>query len=209
MLEIHFYRPIQGLESARHLVYYIPTHLEDTSNISRLVLNFKDNKPQAVKFWSDLLVNELQKEAGNYSAIIRPLSSKETDEIIPGALDTLGQTLSDALHTPYIGQFFVKDEIRKALHFIPSATERYQTLADNYNLKYRLKPDKVGKARLLLIDDVATTGATAKTICELFSKSYPDCQLNLVTIARTQNSKDANQGFSDIISQISNLKVIS
>jgi predicted amidophosphoribosyltransferase len=204
MLDTNFNYCIPGLISLKHLVYYVPGY-NDVTAISRAIIDFKENRHPYVDFWCDIICKEMISEKGFYDAIIRPLSSKETNILVENSLDTLGKKLSVAIDSPYIGQFFIKDEQVSAMHKIRSQAERYKTLSDHYDLKYLINPNKISNAKLLLIDDVATSGSTTRVICELLLKNYKDIKVSLLTIGRTSPNPQANVGFLEIHEKLNKL----
>ena len=202
MIVIDWKNTIKNIGKSSHLVFYIPVGTGDATLISRSIIMFKEGITAAVDLWSELLAEELGSVAGDFDAILRPLSSKETAEHIPGPLDVMGKRLGEKLGIPYLPQFFIKDEVRQPLHKISSGAKRYNVLIDNYHLKYNINPAIIGKARFLLIDDVTTSGSTVRVIADIIHKYYPDISLSFAALARTSHQPRANEGFFEIIERI-------
>ncbi|GAB3743348.1 ComF family protein [Spirosoma lituiforme] len=193
-----YYSPFQ---KHWHLCYYIPQN--DTDNISVYIKNFKNANTEYVAYWTKWAIDEIRKAGISVDYVIRTLGSSEL--VAPGPLvlrllpnlkplDYLGTQIGLQLTIPYKPTIIYKTRVTKKLALIPKKVDREAELLDVYKLTDNC-PDLSGK-KILLLDDVATSGTTANAILKEIQNKYPTCQGYLFTLAKTKREDDANQGIS-------------
>ena len=178
-----------------HLCYYIPNH-EDSTEISRHVLDFKDGKEDAVKKWIDTSVKELKKLNVDFKFIARALGSSELEFNAEKPLHRLGKELAVQLSAEFLPQLIYKNMVTTPLKNTSSAAERRRIVNDAYKVRNIVGKRLVGN--ILFIDDITTSGATANIIGNKIIDKHPNLIPYQFTIAKTIREKDANSNISSI-----------
>ncbi len=167
--------------------YYLCKYLSlqgSTDLISRSLLRFKQGLQPHLDYWIDAAVNTLRPLSPlSSTVIIRALAHQETiaDPNAAPSLDRLARSLSGCLNLPYISTILSKT-IQTPPNKRHSRDERMQHL----NAAYLAAATP--HSNFLLIDDILTTGATAKAIISALRHSNPSCQITLFTLAKASRN---------------------
>jgi predicted amidophosphoribosyltransferase len=170
-----------------HLCYYLSKNIQKDAD-QNLILDFKRYEEPAVRHLLVRAIENLQYlDIDNDLMIVRALSSSEMKIGDMGsiALDLLGLSLSDVYDCTYLPSIvFKKRKIPsvKALNI----TERSEALAGLYDFK---AAEFDGYTKLLIIDDVVTTGTTACAIMMPFLKAHPKTEVIVFALAWTPTAK--------------------
>lgn len=94
----------------------------------------------------------------------------------------LAKSLSERLHKPYLPHVLIRNKATSSQGHMRAA-ERKQNVANAFILKY---PEKIKGKRILLIDDVMTTGATLNECARLLLKNGAKsvCYLTLARVLK-------------------------
>ena len=169
------------IDSAWFLVKYIPKY-QDITALSKMILQFKEGKKEIVDYWVNTAKKALKDEKFDY--ILRPLSSQETDKLIEQPLDLLGKALSK--NGNFIPYFFKKKEKHIPLHLLKNEEERYETLKRIYQLNnYKID---LNEKRILIIDDIISSGSTMKILSEILKEKYPKIEIYCFILAETSHT---------------------
>lgn len=146
-----------------YLCAYLTRHFGRDA-LSESILNFKKMHAHDVNAWVDCAVKRLKPLRLGGLLVIRALHSDETLATGKGkdALDQLGKAIADKYHGQYLPMLLTKTRPTKPFHQIATKSEREHELADVYQVDCSLTDLK--DRRILLVDDVVTTGVTARTI---------------------------------------------
>ncbi len=168
-------------KSSWFLINYIPLY-QDITALSKMILQFKDGKKDIVDYWIKTAQKALKDE--NFDYIFRPLSSQETDKVIKQPLDYLGKAISK--NNNFIPDFFKKKEKHIPLHLLKNKEERECILKKIYQLNH-YKIDLNGK-RVLIIDDIISSGTTIKILTKILNKEYPTIEVCCFVLAETSHT---------------------
>jgi len=182
------------LNNVYHLGYYIPKNTGMDDQLSREVLNFKENKASSVRQWKHLFDSvDLPRKHG---FCVRVLGHDEmnvpTGSNLP--LDRLGQYLSDKYASlNYFPQMIAKSKQTQALKFL-GRNERRQELAGAYRCIIfeqqfldRFPEKRYHKFSLIIIDDIITTGSSLIAVSHAIQETYPNAIINCVTLTKTSD----------------------
>jgi len=166
--------------------YVVRNEIEERDKYSDAILKFKRGK--------SLYVNELTKSAetyakknlGKYDYIVRVLGSDELTSNGGKPLDYLCHILSDVTRAKYLRNYLSKREVRDALKGYSSKGDRLSQLENNYYIS----DDSVdlSNKKVLIVDDICTTGASIETIKRLLL--IKNCSIDAFVLGKTSHSED-------------------
>lgn len=116
--------------------------------------------------------------------VMRALGSKETtiDKLYDTPLDKLGKSIACAFGVEWLPQLISKPKHTRPMKFL-DRMERLLELKHAYYLSDDYF-DFDGK-RILLVDDIVTTGSTVASIIRLIKDYFPSCRFKVFTLAKT------------------------
>lgn len=168
------------IEKAFSLLFY-----RKKGSTQKLVhdLKYKGNEEIGVFFGNWL--GEILKENKEFSAIDYiipvPLHPKKLRERGYNQVTKFGQTISKHLNIDYLENYLVRISSTKTQTF-KARFERF----NNIDTKFLLtEPSFFDNKKVLLIDDVITTGATLEACAKEFLKSK-NCSISILTMAYTE-----------------------
>jgi predicted amidophosphoribosyltransferase len=165
-----------------HLCYYLPRSV-GRDELSRSLLNFKLSVPEDIQGWIDRALCLLPQDL--FPPGICVVRALHHDELVANSgyatpLDLLGAALAANFKGRYLPQILRKSRSVRKINQLPTA-EREVELRDIYYICM----DPTGHSgSYLLIDDILTTGTTARAIIDALLCMRPDCQITLFTLAK-------------------------
>ena len=177
---------VTGLSLGYYFKKYTPYH--DKVSIS-VKDGFKANDENHVKFWSKIAADSI-KECffDNYELpidhVIRVLGSNELESSGKSPLDTLGKSIASALECNYSPELLKKSRKTRPLKLTNLRSERVEELTGVYQVSEGVIENQ---DNILLIDDICTSGTTAKVIANAINKIYPDVAIFFFVLAKTSN----------------------
>lgn len=149
---------------------------------------FKDGDSNTVKFWVQRAVETLElyiEETGlEINQIVRVLGSEELKPSGDAPLDILGEKLAEILQVEYTPNVLFKTRKTNQLKHTPLRSQREDELKD----VYKVTEDSIEDgAHILLIDDICTSGTTAKSITREILKASPNAKVFLLVLGKTSN----------------------
>ncbi|MBT6048131.1 MAG: hypothetical protein HOG49_15085 [Candidatus Scalindua sp.] len=176
----------QFLSGAYFLAYYIPRSHESTDKVSSYILHFKKNKEPITSKWIALSSKEVCDHILNIDLIVRVLSSTELIASGNTSLDRLGATLAKYTGSKYEKQLLKKTRNTRSLKYL-SRAERLEEIEGSYEFQ-RSQIVPHNNPRILLIDDIVTTGSTIREVNRAIKSILPNCRLYFFTIGKTYDS---------------------
>jgi len=170
-----------------HLHYYFSKNPE-IDGVRKLILDFKNYEEQSVRYFLIEAIEKLQVlDIDSRVLVIRALSSQELviGDMGSGSLDRLGLCLAAVFDCEYDPAV-----IYKKRHIIPLKTlgilQRQAVLEGVYSFNAdgfeRLR-------RVLIIDDIVTTGSTARAIAAPILKVFPNADIMVFAIGWTPTAR--------------------
>ena len=143
--------------------YYIPTY-EKQDIFSKSILEFKNNNKNYVDRWVSKIKEKFTARGLKYDYIVRVLRSNEAKDSGTGSLSILANELAGTVNGIYLKDLLKKTRYTTKLSYL----RKYQREMELKNVYY-LNPEVTLKenSKLLLIDDIITSGTTIKTIISL------------------------------------------
>lgn len=148
--------------------------------VKQLVLDMKDGGKPWLSYWISKRISEtILNSGGQYDAILFPPSTKKTVKRRGyDHMKAVAKRVSASTGIPYVQIFSKASDGEKQAK--KGKQERVDTTEKEYFLS--LVP---GGTRFALIDDVATTCATADTLSGLVKEANPEAEIDCFTFART------------------------
>lgn len=148
--------------------------------VKKLVLDMKDGGKPWLSYWISKRISEtIVKSGAQYDAILFPPSTKKTVKRRGyDHMKAVAKRVSESTGIPYIQIFSKASDGEK------QAKKGKQERVDTTEKEYVLSLVPSG-TRFALIDDVATTCATADTLSGLVKEANPDAEIDCFTFART------------------------
>jgi hypothetical protein len=163
-----------------HVANFIPVNWGAQDRVSRSIVDFQYNREPQTQQWIRLAESALP--AIPCDVIVRALSSKESTSNGKYPLDLLCQHLSRRLNVPFAPERLWKFRRTGAVKNAGGKAARLKMLFNAYEFYGSSLPPH---ARVLIVDDLITTGATASSIAAAIRKELPDAEVRLFALART------------------------
>ncbi len=196
---------IPDLDKSFYLAHYKPRSRGGNDRLSSYLLSFKDGNKDAVKHWIQYAKGEFKKSELKFDVVIRALGSQEISYTPGHPLDELGQEIARLTKAKYTPQILQKKHANEPLKRLPAAG-RHEALRGIFKFDAGSIAEN---AKILIIDDVITTGATIKEICRTIKASRPDVVTHLFTLTKTYDSfRDQDQNDTILKSIISSKLII-
>lgn len=167
---------------ALHIAYYIPVNWGIQDRISRSLVDFLHARDPQEMQWMRLAAL-LAGQMYSCDVIVRALSSKEKAASGSEPLDKVCQELARRMNVPYAPERLQKTRQTQAVKNAGGRPTRMKLLLDAYRF------DSSGLSetpRVLILDDVITTGATLGAIASAIRKESPLAEILFLALARTE-----------------------
>ena len=176
------------LSGAYFLAYYYPTHVNISDQYSQSLLRFKDGIEPEVTNWSKV-AGACLKNVIDVDLIIRVLGSKEIKANGNSPLDVLCKEIEKSLITAkYSPDLLWKTRPTASLHSLPSKSARVSELNGVY--KFKLPPyiSNSKPIKLLLVDDIITSGTTMVSIYQAIKRISSNINVYFFSLGKTYDS---------------------
>ncbi len=149
-------------EKARSVYLYAPP-------ISALIARFKyANKKYLAKIFAKQLAFTYFRNFLNCDAVIfTPMTEERREERGYNQAEVLAEEFCKITNLPLLTNVLIKEKETLRQASLESAKQRRENLKGSFKV---INKELIKDKKLLLIDDVMTTGATVETICELLQK---------------------------------------
>jgi predicted amidophosphoribosyltransferase len=167
-----------------HLCYYLSKNTT-RDNHQKLILDFKNNQEHAVRHCIIEAIENLQHLGiDEDTLILRALSSNETKagQYTSKGLWRLGTSLSWVFDCDHFPSLIYKKRVTEPIKNLGIA-ERKAELEQVYAVDGNIVD--LNEKKVLLIDDVVTTGTTACAIISAILKVYPRTRIEVFSLAWT------------------------
>lgn len=179
-----------GQDSFDHfyLCHYRPKRAGEQDRLSKSLLRFKDGREPDLRAWIDCCVSELKPKFSNQNvSIIRALAHSEIMAVEVNPMGRLCKHLSEFVGVWDATAALSKLKPTNKLSRLPKR-ERYEQSIGNYMVESGLVPSK----RILIIDDILTSGATMTAIINAIRQSIQSARIKVFTFAVSDYAEDAN-----------------
>lgn len=159
----------------------------DLTHVSNRILSLKEGDfGNFGDYCTDLIAENLKMK--NWFCV-RALSSKESIVLPKSEIGSqkLGLSLSQKLGIGYIPHI-LKEKTTKPMHSISDKSERFSNINGSYSLNEQIINNlDLNESRILIIDDISTTGATVNEISRVLKDQWPKVKLYFACVAKTNN----------------------
>ena len=166
---------------AFHIANFVPVNWGAQDLISRSVVDFQFNREPQTSRWIRLALVAAANLSGT-DVIVRALSSKELLASGKTPLDRVGQELAQRMGSEYAPQRLTKLHPTAAVKNAGNRESREKILWDAYMFEAEGLPASV---RIMIIDDIVTTGATFAAIASAIRVKLPEAVITYFALART------------------------
>jgi HAD superfamily hydrolase (TIGR01509 family) len=188
-----------------HSRYYIPK--KHTNGIydetSKELLSFKDGNKKSIEFWKSIVRQEFENKSYDY--VVRVLSSNELTARGRKPLDAIGETIASLTGAIYDKSVLSKSRITEELKYM-NKQERIAEISDVYQVSSRLD---FSSKRVLIIDDVTTTGTTIKAVAKALKQHTQSIKLHGYCLCKTSDDMNANADFNSLESSSCKVEAVS
>ena len=183
-----------GIIESSYSCYYIPKkYREDIyDEISSELLSFKDGNSGGIEFWKKIVIQEFENKSYDY--VVRVLSSKELKAEGRKSLDDIGETIASITGSNYIKSVLRKNRSTEQLKFM-NKQERENEILDVYEVYSDLN---LSNKKVLIIDDVTTTGTTIKAVAKALKTHTQSIKLYSYCLCKTSDDINANANFKNV-----------
>jgi len=172
----------QGVDVLYHVAYYHAARVGYQDIVSRSLHDFKDGcEPQTAR-WIALAAPRVCKDL-DFEMIIRALGTAELKASSDMPLDRLCQAIAGGSGAVYAPERLEKTRAVRAMTSLAGRAARQKELDGCYTF------DAAGLApasRILIVDDIATTGATLEAIHAAVAAALPDATILCFVLARVE-----------------------
>jgi competence protein ComFC len=176
----------QNFEKSFAIFYYLKN--TDLTHVSNRILSLKEGVfGNFGDYCTDLIAENLKMKKIDFC--VRALSSKRK-YILPKSeigSQKLGLSLSQKLGIGYIPHI-LKEKTTKPMHSISDKSERFSNINGSYSLNEQIINNlDLNESRILIIDDISTTGATVNEISRVLKDQWPKVKLYFACVAKINN----------------------
>ncbi|MEW6512164.1 MAG: hypothetical protein AB1428_14530 [Bacteroidota bacterium] len=171
-----------GLDLLHHAAYYHAARVGYQDLISRSLHDFKDGCEPQTSRWVNLAAPLVSKEL-QFDIIVRALGSSEEKATAGTPLDKLCEAIARSSGAAYAPQRLEKVSAVRALTTLGGRAARQKELERAYRFDPSGLPSPV---RILVVDDLATTGATLEAISSAIRDAHPEAHVVCFTLARVE-----------------------
>ena len=175
-----------GLSEVYYLAYYMP--YGDETNWTSRIRKFKNQEDVAdYKVLTNLVTGAIKEDNLQFDFVVRVLghnhkSAKKGDSIRDFAIE-----VSKATNARYIPALIKKHNVTDPLHTMGKA-DRLQATKGNYYVDLSVYEDlNLNNKKVLIVDDITTTGSSLIEICRALHEVWPDAKVYALCLARTKN----------------------
>ncbi|RZK10516.1 MAG: ComF family protein [Flavobacterium sp.] len=167
-----------------HLCYYLSNSAFKNEDVQRII-SFKERDVYTVRHFASLAIQYLLDQRMEQDLIIvRALHSNELKALANrnDPLDRIGKSLAATFNCFYKPELLRKTRVTKAVKLL-NTQERKAELKQTY-LVSKTKMD-LNNRKILIIDDVVTTGVTICSIIKAVLDEFPLAKINVFSLAWT------------------------
>jgi predicted amidophosphoribosyltransferase len=171
-----------GVDTVYHVAYYHAARVGYQDVISRSVHDFKDGSEPQLTRWISLAAPLVCKEL-QFDLIIRALGSAEENATGTAPLDKLCNAIAECSGADYTPERLRKSSPVRALTTLGGRVMRQKELDGVYEFDGKGLPESL---RILMVDDLATTGATMEAVTKAIRSSHAGAEILHFVLARVE-----------------------
>lgn len=153
---------------------YFVSDSSKKDTFSNALLQFKSGRSVYVREIVKCAKLFAKENMNNYNYIIRALDSKEIRSLGNKPLDYLCYQMAGVFYAKYLKNYFAKSQEMSSLKDLDNKGGHVEHLINNCYIQDNYDVDLNGK-KILLIDDIYTTGSAVENMARTIKNSFPDC----------------------------------
>lgn len=153
-------------------------------DIRKKLLDFKNGNPRAIDRWHKVLLQSAE-QLPPIDYVVRALGHNELVATEAAPLHTLSKNLAQKIGANYVPELLKKKRSNEKMTAL-SASDRKRVIHDVYTASLESLPDKT---RILILDDVLTTGSTLNEISRAIHEAKPEAKVYFLTLVKTQRGE--------------------
>jgi hypothetical protein len=179
---------LAGIDTVNFLVYHHAARNGRLDSISQCVQDFRSGtEPQTSRWLS--LIKELAGDSGTYDVVVRALGSYETSVGRGSPLDRLCELIARHSDSHYQPARLTKTRITRKLQGLGGRAAHQKELVGAYAFDgLGLRSD----ARILVIDDLISTGATLEAIAAAIHAALPAAVVSGFVLSKAGTASSSN-----------------
>lgn len=175
-----------GLLEAYYLAYYMP--YGDVTNWTSRIHKFK-NKEDVDDYvvLTNLVTEAIKEDNLQFDFVVRVLGHGSTFAKKNDSIRDFAIKVARATNARYIPELIKKHNATAPLHTM-GRQARFQVSIGNYYVDpFNCKDLNLNNKKILIVDDITTTGSSLIEICRALHDVWPDAKVYSLCLARTKN----------------------
>ena len=169
-----------------YLSHYFPSSRGVQDNLSKRLLEFKDNQKDSVQRFTNISISKLKSKIDNLDIIIRALGSSEIKATANTSLDFLCSGIASSYGCTYSPESLWKTRTTDQLKDLGRRSKRLEEINGVYSF-HTEEPASDISLKVLLVDDVSTTGSTVQEISRAIRAEKPHAQIYFFSLSKTSS----------------------
>lgn len=184
---------LSGFDYSWYSHSYITTqHRKFYDEISAKIISFKCGEVSAVDFFLNVVKGAFANRGLAFDYVIRALSSEELTASDGQPMDKVGELIASLTNSIYRNDLICKSHVIPQFITLKTLQERERVIRNVYSATQELNIDK---KRVLIIDDVITTGTTLLEIRRSLHSPINTISFNSYCLAKSSHNDNSNIAF--------------
>jgi predicted amidophosphoribosyltransferase len=180
LLKVTLPIPLGSIKESYHVAFYHAARGGYQDRISKCILDFNDGQEPQVSRWIRLASPMITRQVP-FDCVVTALRSKETVAEPASPLRRLGEAIAKEKGVPFAPERLRKGRVTAELRSLVGKAARQKELSGVFSFDGNGLPPK---ARILVVDDVMVTGATAEAIEGAIHTALPEAEVFCFVLGR-------------------------
>lgn len=175
-----------GLSEAYYLAYYMP--YGDVTNWTARIHKFKNKEDvEDYEVLTNLVTAAIKEDDLHFDFVVRVLGHNQICAKVNDSIRDFAIKVSEAVNAIYVPALIRKHNATVPLHTL-GRQGRFQVSAGNYYVdQSKYEGLNLNNKKVLIVDDITTTGSSLIEICRALHEVWPDAKVYSLCLARTKN----------------------
>lgn len=175
-----------GLSESYYLAYYMP--YGDVTNWTSRIHKFKNKEDEEdYEILTNLVTNAIKEDDLQFDFVVRALGHNNKYARKDDPIRDFAVEVAKASNARYIPMLIKKHNATAPLHTM-GRQARFQVSRGNYYVdESKRKELDLNNKKILIVDDITTTGSSLIEICRALHEIWPKAKVYSLCLARTKN----------------------